>query len=193
MSAGDPLAALPSGPRRPGHLRRAGRGPLAGRTLRVRPATPADEPSCKRLFDEAFAEGESFLAHPDEAPAVVLPPPEGDGPSALVATCDDDVLGVILIRQAPLRRLAHSRTLELVVAARARGGGAGGALLDAALDSLRARPGLRVARLAVFADNDAAVGLYRSRGFIEEGRRVGLAQEADGRGRDDLLMRRPLP
>jgi ribosomal protein S18 acetylase RimI-like enzyme len=44
--------------------------------------------------------------------------------------------------------------------------------------------------LAVFADNSPAIGLYRSLGFIEEGRRIGEYREEDGRLRDDLIMAR---
>ena len=43
--------------------------------------------------------------------------------------------------------------------------------------------------LAVFADNERAVQLYRSRGFTDEGRRVGEYLE-DGVLRDDLLLAR---
>jgi ribosomal protein S18 acetylase RimI-like enzyme len=178
-----------TGPRRPGHLRRIGRGPLSGATIRVRPAQPEDEEPCSALLRAIWAEGEAFLAHPDEAPDRVLPPVDPTGPAAFVAEVDGAIRGVALARPAGLRRLAHCRTLELAVDAPARGGGVGGALLDAVIDSLRARPPVRVLRLAVFADNSAAVGLYRSRGFVDEGRRVGWAQEEDGALRDDLLMR----
>lgn len=179
----------PGAPRRPGHLRRAGRGPLAGATIRVRPARPDDEATCATLLQQIWAEGEAFLTYPDEAPGQVLPPNDPTGPAALVAEVDGALRGLAIARAAGLRRLAHCRTLELAVDAEARGGGVGGALLDALLDSLRARPTVRVLRLAVFADNAAAVALYRSRGFVEEGRRAGWSQEESGALRDDLLMR----
>lgn len=181
-------AAQP-GPRRPGHLRRAGRGPLLGSTIRVRPARAEDEAPCATLLQQVWAEGEAFLTYPDEAPAQVLPHHDPTGPSALVAEVDGALRGLAIARAAGLRRLAHCRTLELAVDAQARGGGVGGALLDALIDSLRARPTVRVLRLAVFADNAAAVSLYHSRGFVEEGRRQGWSQDEHGVLRDDLLMR----
>ena len=189
----DPPGLLTGGPRRPGHLRRVGRGPIAGQVVRVRPALPQDTAACGALFGDAYAHSDSFLTGPTEARTFTLPSAIPDGPSALVAELDSSVQGVVLIQGSALARLRHCRTIELVVASAARGGGVGGALLDAALDSLRVRPGVQVVRLAVFADNVAAVALYRSRGFTEEGRRIGFACEADGRLRDDLLMCRTLP
>ena len=176
------------GPRRPGHLKRPGRGPLTGQTLRVRPAQADDAQAIFALYRAVLEEGQSFLAAPDE-----LGPQSGLGAverCALIAqtTDKDGLIGAILLREAPLRRLQHSRTVELFVAAGARGSGAGGALLDAALAWSRARPELRWLRLSVYADNDAAIGLYSARGFVVEGRRPGFSVEPDGQERDDLLM-----
>ena len=189
----DPLGVLTGGPRRPGHLRRVGRGPVEGRVIRVRPAMPNDTTACGSLFAEAYADGDGFLTGPTEPRSFTLPPAIPDGPTALVAEIDGSVQGVVLIQGSALARLRHCRTIELVVARTARGGGVGGALLDAALDSLRSRTGVQFVRLAVFVDNIPALTLYHSRGFIEEGRRIGFACEADGRLRDDLLMVRTLP
>jgi putative acetyltransferase len=78
--------------------------------------------------------------------------------------------------------------LELMVRAGQRGRGLGARLLDAALGWARGAPGVRRVDLIVFADNAAAVGLYRSRGFRDEGRRAGAWLDPDGGLRDDLLM-----
>lgn len=175
-----------SGPRRPGHLKRPGRGPLLGQSIRVRPLEARDEAAVFALYAAVIDEGSAFLAAPDE-----LGPPRPLGPGAgLVAeiTAEDGVLGAILLQTPPFARLRHSRTLELFVGAEQRGGGVGGALLDAAIGLLRTQPALRWLRLSVYADNDAAVALYSARGFVEEGRRRAFAVEAGGRERDELLM-----
>ena len=114
------------GPRRPGHLKRPGRGPLTGQTLRVRPAQADDAQAIFALYRAVLEEGQSFLAAPDE-----LGPQSGLGAverCALIAqtTDKDGLIGAILLREAPLRRLQHSHTVELFVAAGARGSGAGG-------------------------------------------------------------------
>ena len=89
-----------------------------------------------------------------------------------------------------LTRARHVARLEMMVDKAARGEGVGKALLDHALSWAEANPMLDKVALAVFADNDRAVALYRSRGFTDEGRRVGEYKEADGRLRDDLLLAR---
>ena len=182
-----------SGPRRPGHLKRPGRGPLLGATIQVRPAQTTDEQAIVTLSEAVLAEGGAFLADADEPgdPTPLSALLRGDNSGAVVAlrAGSPEIIGVALLRGAPFRRLRHTSTLELIVAAESRGAGVGGALLDAAVALLRSRPALRWLRLSVYADNTPAIALYRSRGFVEEGARVGFSIEPDGRLRDDLLMR----
>ena len=49
-----------------------------------------------------------------------------------------------------------------------RGRGIGRALMDAMIESLRARA-IRIIELHVYEHNAAAIGLYRSLGFVETG------------------------
>ena len=51
----------------------------------MRPAQPEDEEHCSTLLRAIWAEGEAFLAHPDEAPDRVLAPVDPTGPAAFVA------------------------------------------------------------------------------------------------------------
>ena len=69
--------------------------------------------------------------------------------------------------------------IGMMVAADRRGRGVGSALLTAAIDRARAR-GLHKLALSVFPHNEAAVGLYRKFGFVEEGRRVKHMRRASG-------------
>lgn len=73
-----------------------------------------------------------------------------------------------------------------------RGVGLGRALLSAALEWARANASssLRVRRveLGVLATNPGALALYRSMGFVEEGRHRGRFRQADGSLVDDLAM-----
>jgi RimJ/RimL family protein N-acetyltransferase len=69
-----------------------------------------------------------------------------------------------------------------------RGRGGGRQLLEAALD---ARPGhVHKLELEVFPDNPAAIGLYGSMGFEEEGLRRGHYRRLDGSLRSALLTAR---
>lgn len=69
-----------------------------------------------------------------------------------------------------------------------RGKGGGRMLLDAALE---AKPnGTHKIELEVFPDNAAAIGLYRSMGFEEEGLRRDHYRRGDGSLRSSLVMAR---
>ena len=77
--------------------------------------------------------------------------------------------------------------VALAVAPEHRGRGIGAALLDVAIATARAE-GLHKLSLSVFAHNEAAIGLYRKLGFVEEGRRVQHYRRADGQLWDSVEM-----
>lgn len=108
----------------------------------------------------------------------------------LVATRGRSLLGFLTVHPSPLQRLRHTGKLQIMVDPAARGLGAGRALMEAFMDWGLDNPHLEKVGLAVFADNDRAVGLYRRFGFLEEGRRVREYRFQDGTYRDDLLMYR---
>jgi RimJ/RimL family protein N-acetyltransferase len=72
-----------------------------------------------------------------------------------------------------------------------RGRGGGRALIEALLDAVP--PGAHKVELEVFPDNDAAIALYRSLGFEEEGLRRDHHRREDGTLRSALLMARLYP
>ena len=75
----------------------------------------------------------------------------------------------------------------MAVAREWRGQGVGAALLVAATDWARAR-GLHKLSLGVFAHNEAALGLYRKFGFVEEGRRSKHYRRSSGELWDSIEM-----
>lgn len=91
------------------------------------------------------------------------------GCGALVATLDDEVVGLLSYTVRP--NLYHAadacRVEELVVRATARNRGIGGALLDE-ITELAAALGCRELSLAVVADNDEALRFYAHRGLTEQ-------------------------
>jgi RimJ/RimL family protein N-acetyltransferase len=72
-----------------------------------------------------------------------------------------------------------------------RGRGGGRALIEALLDAVP--PGAHKVELEVFPDNAAAIALYRSLGFEEEGLRREHHRREDGTLRSALLMARLYP
>jgi ribosomal-protein-alanine N-acetyltransferase len=128
---------------------------------RVRPAEPADRPGCRAL--------QTHL--PERAPALLGAP----GTTLLVAGPRGAPAGYAL---AVGRGDAH--LAELVVAPDARRAGVGGALVDAVCARADAVTAL------VAPDNDAALALYRSRGFERAGRRPDAFETGPA-----LALRRP--
>lgn len=73
-----------------------------------------------------------------------------------------------------------------------RGRGLGRALLDAAIEWATGA-GAHKMWLEAWPDNAAALELYRSAGFVEEGRKIRHYRRRSGELWDSVLMGRPLP
>lgn len=89
-------------------------------------------------------------------------------------------------------RRQHALCLGITVAGHAQGQGVGRALLQALLHTADQWANARRIELTVFVDNERAIALYRSLGFVEEGRLRGYAFR-DGRFEDVLSMARWRP
>lgn len=95
--------------------------------------------------------------------------------------------GFILSRRAA----DEAEILSIALAARARGRGHSGALLDRHLQNL-AQAGVRAVFLEVEEGNRPALALYRRRGFHEIGRRENYYARPDGSRSSAIAMRRRL-
>ncbi|MDD3443999.1 MAG: ribosomal protein S18-alanine N-acetyltransferase [Zavarzinia sp.] len=85
----------------------------------------------------------------------------------------------------------ETEVITIAVAPDRRGAGLGRLLMTAALDAA-ARDGARHVLLEVAVDNDAALGLYRTLGFAEVGRRRAYYRRANTQPVDALVMSRTL-
>ena len=114
------------------------------------------------------------LAHPDDL--------------VIIAEREGTLVGFVNFKASRRKRLAHHGPFGISVHPDWRGRGIGRGLLQALLKWARANPRLTKVSLAVIADNERAIALYRELGFIEEGRRVNHIRYDDGRYVDDILM-----
>ncbi|MCW8278875.1 GNAT family N-acetyltransferase [Pseudomonas sp. PCH199] len=107
----------------------------------------------------------------------------------LVALHQGTVIGNISLEQFSRIRRSHAGSFGMGVARAWQGKGVGSMLLAAALDIADNWMNLRRVELTVYADNEAAIGLYRKFGFETEGqlRDYGLR---DGQWVDVLSMAR---
>ena len=149
----------------------------------VRPASVADARPMAELF-AAVAEERSGIA--------TEPPVDVDARTvqftasvaeSIVAVASDRIIGLIHVE---VRRYGVGE-FGMLVDRDWRGRGVGSALIQAAIDWARDQ-GLHKLSLEVFAQNAAAIALYRKCGFVEEGHRVKHYRRADGELWDSLIM-----
>jgi ribosomal protein S18 acetylase RimI-like enzyme len=165
-------------------------------TPKIEPARKVDALPTLTLTREVLAEGRYFVTRPEELRLTledrereIAVLTEAENSCFLVARLPGvRVAGFLVVNGGALARTRHLGRLEVIVGAAFRQMGVGSALLDSAIEWAQQSPLVRKLSLAVLADNTTAVQLYRSRGFVEEGRRVAEYIELDGTPRDDLLM-----
>jgi L-phenylalanine/L-methionine N-acetyltransferase len=111
----------------------------------------------------------------------------------LVAVADGRIVGAagLYVSHGALRRL-HSRELGIGITREWQGRGVGRQLIARLLDWADNWAGVLRVELTVHADNDRAIALYRSMGFVEEGRHRAYAMK-NGRFVDAFFMARLHP
>ncbi|KAF2394882.1 GNAT family N-acetyltransferase [Pseudomonas frederiksbergensis] len=95
--------------------------------------------------------------------------PDNERVVQLVALYQGAVIGSIGLEQFSRIRRSHAGSIGMGVAGEWQGKGVGSKLLATALDIADNWMNLRRVELSVYADNAAAIGLYRKFGFEDEG------------------------
>ena len=145
-------------------------------SVTLRPMTLDDLPAVMRLEEELFAPDTWTAAmYRDELART-------DTRHYLVAV---DEAGTLVGYAGLIAYPEEAHIATIGVTASAQGQGIGALLLDTLLAEADTRS--RVVLLEVRADNEAAQGLYRRRGFTEIGRRRGYYQPS---GTDAVVMSR---
>ncbi|MEO6325714.1 MAG: GNAT family protein [Thermoanaerobaculia bacterium] len=111
------------------------------------------------------------------------------GPSLLLAAFAGEALaGTVTLFAVSLFKVRHVVELGIAVHPESRRMGVGRVLLEAAIAHATAQPQLEKIVLRVFAENEPAISLYRSAGFIEEGRQRSQYLFRDGTRHDAIWM-----
>ncbi len=112
------------------------------------------------------------------------------GLSVVAVDEDRHVVGELHGWVPNIRQLLHVMSdLTIAVSPRAQGQGVGRRLFEGFLARVRERfSGVERVELFCRSDNARAVALYKSLGFIEEGRLVGRVRDERGFVADDLIM-----
>jgi ribosomal protein S18 acetylase RimI-like enzyme len=125
--------------------------------------------------DDRLALATLFAAVAEERDGIATEPPVDIEARAAAWRLDGDLVAEVagaIVGQIHVDATRHGfGEIGMAVAREWRGRGVGSALMAAAIDWARER-GLHKLSLSVFAHNEAAIGLYRKFGFVEEGRRI---------------------
>lgn len=115
-----------------------------------------------------------------------------DAPDRLliVALSGERVIGEATLKAHKAARCAHVALFSITVAIEFRGRGVGRALMGAACAWADAHPTIEKLELFVFANNERAISLYQSFGFVAEGRRDRYVRFGPTTYVDDLVMGR---
>ncbi|MCP1445792.1 putative acetyltransferase [Pseudomonas sp. GGS8] len=163
---------------------------------------PADSVISLERFNESHIEGMTALYNDPAVARQMLQMPfqstevwrqrlmaDNERAVKLVALHQGSVIGNIGLEQFSRIRRSHAGSLGMGVAVAWQGKGVGSTLLAAALDVADNWMNLQRVELSVYADNEAAIGLYRKFGFETEGLFRDYAVR-DGRLVDTLSMAR---
>lgn len=149
----------------------------------VRQAQAGDARAMAELMAAVAAERDGIATEPpvdvDERAALFARSADG----SVVAVADGQIIGMLHVEAS-----RHGfGDLGMLVQRDWRGRGVGSALMRAAIDWARDH-GLHKLCLEVFAQNAAAIALYRKCGFAEEGRRIRQYRRASGELWDTIIM-----
>ena len=162
--------------------------------VQIRLARPADAAAIADAERETAATPGRLVGRPGEIPlaaytekiaALAAGPGRG---RYLVAERAGSPVGHAFLESMPMAGNAHVFQLTVVVHPGQTGQGIGRRLLEALLGWARQEPRVHKVELLVRATNAPALRLYRSLGFVEEGRLRDRVRTADGTLVDDLLL-----
>ena len=161
--------------------------------LVIRSAEPADAPAVSALIGQVGT-FEGTLQLPDMPVASRLEFLQRVEPQSckLVAVDADRIVGSAGLHAMPGLRRSHVRGLGIGIAQEWQGRGVGHLLIARLLDWADNWAAVLRVELTVHADNERAIALYRSMGFVEEGRHRAYALK-NGRYVDALCMARLHP
>jgi ribosomal protein S18 acetylase RimI-like enzyme len=106
----------------------------------------------------------------------------------LVAESAGAVVGHAFLEPLPLAVTAHVVRLTIAVHEGHQERGIGRALMNELLDWARSNPRVEKVELQVRSSNERAIALYRSLGFVEEGRKTRRLKIGPNQYIDDVYM-----
>ncbi|WP_442600303.1 GNAT family N-acetyltransferase [Neobacillus sp. D3-1R] len=106
----------------------------------------------------------------------------------IVAEINGKVVGMIVFRSNSTKRLSHTGSFTAMVKKEYRNQGIGKLLIKELLNWAEQNPLIEKVSLGVLSTNQRAIALYKSMGFIEEGRKIKEVKFSQDIYVDDILM-----
>ena len=169
--------------------------PMPDVPVAIRAARPSDAARLNAYIRTIYEEGTGMITRVEEFRASNLRQRfwlarKNINPEeiCLLAIAGGEIVGMIECWTDRRARVRHSTTFAMSVRADRRKHGIGKKLLLHFCDWVQKHPRLERIELHVHADNEAAMALYRSVGFVLEGTRRGVVRYEDGSTVDDHIM-----
>ncbi|QQZ07647.1 GNAT family N-acetyltransferase [Heyndrickxia vini] len=113
---------------------------------------------------------------------------ENERETIIVAEIEGEVIGLIVFRSKNTKRLAHTGYFTTMIKKDFRDMGIGKLLINKLLKWAQQNPYIEKVSLGVLSTNQRAIALYKSVGFIEEGRKIKEVKFSKDLYVDDILM-----
>ncbi|OIJ10510.1 hypothetical protein BKP37_18420 [Anaerobacillus alkalilacustris] len=166
-----------------------------GHRILLRSASPTDARALCQLSYEVISENDTLVATIEELYLNEEKQKESiyiynnDPRSCLiVAEYNRQIIGMLTFQGGTLQKYQHHGSIGIIVKKDFRGTGVGKALLSTLIEWADYNPLLEKLCLEVLASNKSAILLYKSLGFIEEGRLVNQVKLGNGRYDDLIIM-----
>ncbi|QOJ00168.1 MAG: GNAT family N-acetyltransferase [Phycisphaeraceae bacterium] len=161
----------------------------------IRSVEPGDAAAQLRFARELFATSAytlttlgEFTMTEDEERAFIAGALDDPGTVFMDALVSGEIVASLHLAAGKRKKIGHQALLGMGVAAGWRGRGIGRAILETAVGWARAHPVLEMVTLGVYEENEPAVRLYGSLGFVVYGRLPGALRHEDGTTHTNLDM-----
>ncbi|AMW99280.1 GNAT family N-acetyltransferase [Rummeliibacillus stabekisii] len=113
---------------------------------------------------------------------------ENEREKLIVAESKGQIVGLIVFRSKSNKRISHTGSFTAMVKKEYRNQGIGKLLIKELLKWAEHNPLIEKVSLGVLSTNQRAIELYKSMGFVEEGRKIKEVKFSDDLYVDDILM-----
>jgi RimJ/RimL family protein N-acetyltransferase len=113
---------------------------------------------------------------------------ENERETIIVAEINGKVVGWLEFESQTRKRISHTGSFGIMIHKDYRGMGIGKGLINELLNWAEKNPLIEKVSLGVFSTNHSAIALYKSFGFVEEGRKIKEIKINENEYVDDILM-----